>query len=112
MESEGGEKTEKKDDVNERYLRRPIEDPRILRRIKWDIDSPKFKEAQLNLGYSDTDLILRDMNYFQTEENVDKKIAKVRYSHHLIKLKQKVNELIEERLKIAKGDISTRNTRN
>lgn len=81
-----GEKKDK-EDYNERYLRRPIEDPRVLRRIKWDVNSPRFKEAQLNLGYSDNDLILRDLNYFQDDENIDKKISKVRYSHHLIKLK-------------------------
>ena len=87
MESEVGAEKKEKDDVNERYLKRPIEDPRMLRRIKWNVMSPRFKEAQLNLGYSDNDLILHDLNYFQHDESIDKKIAKVRYSHHLIKLK-------------------------
>ena len=40
-------------------------DLRMLRKIKWDLDSPRFKEAQLNLGYKDEDLTIQDIKHFQ-----------------------------------------------
>ena len=37
---------------------------KMLKNIKWDIDSPRFKEAQLNLGYKDEDLVLKNIQSF------------------------------------------------
>ena len=78
----------------------PITDIRLLKKIKWDVDSPRFAEAQLSLGYEDIDLKLQDINDFAEEEYADKKIVKIRYHHHLYKLKATLNDVIEERLKI------------
>ena len=46
-------------EMNNRYLQGPIHNIKLLRRIKWDIHSPRFKQAQLKLGFDDEDLILK-----------------------------------------------------
>jgi hypothetical protein len=51
----------------------------MLRKIKWNIHSPRFAEAQLTLGYRDEDLVLKEIKQFQQEEYADVKIVKVRY---------------------------------
>lgn len=96
--------------VNDRYLKFTIPNLNYLRKIKWDIDSPRFKEAQLNLGYQDDDLLLKHLGYFKFNDLEDIKIVKMRYQHHLFQVKQNLNEVIEERLKIkgeTGGDITT-----
>ena len=67
------------DNVNDKYLKQPIQDVRLLRKIKWNIHSPRFAEAQLTLGYRDEDLVLKEIKQFQQEEYADVKIVKVRY---------------------------------
>ena len=69
-------------DINSRYLNHPLSDVRIFRKLKWDIDSPRFKIAQMKLGYDDDDVIKKDMSYFQKDLDdtyFDKKIVKFRY---------------------------------
>lgn len=36
--------------LNDRYLSNPISDYRLVKKIKWDVDSPKFNQALINLG--------------------------------------------------------------
>lgn len=81
--------------VNEKFLKRPIPDLKYLRKIKWDIHSPRFKEAQLSLGFQDSEVVLRPIAFFQEEEYADKKIVQFRYQHHLSKLLGTLNEIIE-----------------
>ena len=50
-----------------------------MKRIKWNVNSPHFKEAQLNLGIPDEDLVLKPIKEFQVEDYADKKIVKIRY---------------------------------
>ena len=83
--------------MNDRYIVKPILDIRMLKRIQWDIDSPRFKEAQLSLGYKDEDLILRPKTLFEDSEN---QIAKFKYQHHLTRLRCNLNEIVEERNRI------------
>jgi hypothetical protein len=71
---------------NEKFLHKPISDFRILRKIKWEVDSPRFQAAMISLGYTKNDVTLRDIKYFQKEDYSDKKIVKMRYHHHLLKL--------------------------
>jgi hypothetical protein len=33
----------------------------MLRKIKWNVHSPRFAEAQLTLGYTDEDIALKDI---------------------------------------------------
>ena len=61
-------------DINDKYIANPVPDVKTLKRIKWDVDSPRFKEAQLLLGYTDEDLTLKHMKDFQ-EVYVDNKIV-------------------------------------
>lgn len=72
----------------------------MLKKIKWNVNSPRFAEAQLTLGYTDEDVTLKDIKYFQEEDYQDKKIVKVRYNHHLLNIKIILNEIIEKRLDI------------
>ena len=58
--------------VNDKYLRKPIEDIRLLKRMKWEIDSPRFREAQIICGYTDEELELKDISEFRQEEYSDK----------------------------------------
>lgn len=76
----------------------PITDIRLLKKMKWDLDSPRFAEAQLSLGYKDEDLKLLDIKDFTEEDYTDNKIVKIRYHHHLLKLKTTLNDVIDERL--------------
>lgn len=78
----------------------------MLTRIKWDLYSPRFQEASLSLGYTEDDLTLKTSDYFKSD---DRKIMKVRYQHHLIKLKQMLNEVIEARLQIITNKQRERN---
>ena len=71
-----------------------------MRRLKFDKDSPRFKEAQLSLGFNDEDLTYKRMSYFQDEEAVDRKVIQLRHQHHLFKLRDDLNMVIEKRLKI------------
>ena len=52
------------------------------------------------MGDTDNDLTLKSIHEFQKEDYSDVKIVKVRYSHHVFQLKNRLNEIIEERLKI------------
>ena len=78
----------------------------MLAKIKWDLYSPRFQEASLSLGYTEDDLTLRAPGFFKS---ADRKIMKVRYQHHLIKLKQMLNEVIEARLQIIANKQKERN---
>lgn len=45
-------------DINDKYLSHKVNEIKHLKKIKWDISSPRFARAQLNLGLKDADLIL------------------------------------------------------
>ena len=49
---------------NERFLIQPIYQIKHLSRIQWDISSPTFANAQLNLGLVDSELILKSQASF------------------------------------------------
>jgi len=77
-----------------------IPDIKLLKKTKWDINSPRFKEAQLSLGYKDDEVILRNKRYFEEEDYQEQSVVQFRYQHHLIKLKTAINEIIEGRNRI------------
>jgi len=52
--------------------------------------------AQLDLGFKDNDMKLLDISHFK-KSGVDEQILKMRYDHHLLKLKDNLNAVIEER---------------
>jgi len=54
-------------ELNERFLKRPISDIRMLKKTHWDVNSPRFKEAQLSLGYKDDEVTLKPLAFFHEE---------------------------------------------
>ena len=52
--------------------------------------------AQLNLGLKDDDLKLLDISHFKAH-GVDDQIVKMRFDHHLLKLKNNLNGIVEQR---------------
>ena len=80
--------------MNERFLKLPLSEIRLLPKIKWDIYSPRFAMAQLNLGLKDEDLMLLDISQFK-KPGIDEQIVKMRFDHHLLKLKNNLNGIIE-----------------
>ena len=62
-------------DINDKDVANPVPDIKTLKKIKWDTDSPRFKEAQLFLGFTDEDLTLKELKEFQNDKSVDKKIV-------------------------------------
>ena len=64
--------------------------------MRWDILSPRFAMAQLDLGLKDNDMKLLDISQFK-KSGVDEQIVKMRYDHHLLKLKDNLNAIIEQR---------------
>lgn len=99
-------KEEKKEDLpttNDKVLKHIIVDSKKLKRIQWEPDSPRFKEAQFKLGFQDDDLKLKKLQEFFTDESTPVSIAEVRLAHHMNKLKKNLNKVIVERLKIVKA---------
>ena len=52
-------------EINDRL--KPISHIRYLKKTRWDINSPKFKEAQMSLGYKDEDVTIKPIEYFKDD---------------------------------------------
>lgn len=80
-----------------------------MKMIKWDADSPRFKQACLNLQITKEDITLRKKNDFKKEisyevneegPDLTKELTAIRYSYHLQSIKDYLNDIIEERDRI------------
>ncbi len=77
--------------------------------MKWDPDSPRFKQACSNLQISKEDITLRKKTDFEREVSAEvneggpdltKELTAIRYSYHLQSIKDYLNDIIEERNRI------------
>jgi hypothetical protein len=80
-----------------------------VRGMKWDPDSPRFKQACSNLQISKEDITLRKKTDFEREVSAEvneggpdltKELTAIRYSYHLQSIKDYLNDIIEERNRI------------
>lgn len=92
----------------------------MVRRVKWDPESPRFKKACENLEIPLADLELRPKRFFEDEireeqkssggQELTKELGAIRYGYHLQSIKDLLNEIIHERRRIIVKEKATNPT--
>ena len=61
---------------------REIKSLKHLEKLRWDIDSPRFKKAAHNIGIGLADLVRKNKAEFEPKA-ADDDVVQLRYKHHL-----------------------------
>ena len=88
-----------------------VTDLKDIKRIKFDMESPRFNRARLNLNIEVHDLIRKKFSQFKddvlneqpkliNEPAMVKDLANIRYSYHCNTFKESFNDILDERKRI------------
>lgn len=85
----------------------PLQSSRLVRRTKWDPDSPRFKQACSNLQIGASEIEVKTKKQIeeeikqeqkkQTGPDMTKELSTIRYNYHLQSVKEFLNDIIAER---------------
>jgi hypothetical protein len=102
------EATWKKTSIND--VLEPLQSSRLVRKLKWDPESPRFKQACQNLQIASHEIELKTKKQFEDEIKHEQKkqsgpdmtseLSAIRYNYHLQSVKDFLNDIIHERQRI------------